>query len=229
MSRWVDDLSNKFLEEYEPNAPFCLHYFLDIISKKETVTTVDGQQRPLSLTPFLLRKNAEKVNVDELLLGALRTASISSAHRQWMRSTKEALRTNRPVSAEPCSAPSKPRNLLHAALPYFIDWLLENVHFESPDDLRPTADFVAPRGRETHSRQHPLARPHPRTQRRGQRWIPTRHGSAGRHQDPRAGREARDFDRIGTEFHRWLRDAAAAVGLKQSEDFPIHRPRLRLL
>jgi len=28
-----------------------------------------------------------------------------------------------------------------------------------------------------------------------------------------------DFDRIGTEFHRWLRDASAMVGLTGSDDF----------
>jgi hypothetical protein len=28
-----------------------------------------------------------------------------------------------------------------------------------------------------------------------------------------------DFDRIGTEFHRWLRDTAASIGLNNSEDF----------
>ena len=36
---------------------------------------------------------------------------------------------------------------------------------------------------------------------------------------PGARPRRRDFDRIGTEFHRWLREAAAVTGLKQSEDF----------
>ncbi len=35
----------------------------------------------------------------------------------------------------------------------------------------------------------------------------------------RKGAKPEDFDRIGTEFRRWLRDAAAAIGLKESDDF----------
>jgi hypothetical protein len=64
-------------------------------------------------------------------------------------------------------------------------------------------------------REHPLARPHPRAQRgRGQgggsRLLQGVAPQPARHQDPRAQeeRQAEDFDRIGTEFHRWLRDAA---------------------
>jgi hypothetical protein len=33
------------------------------------------------------------------------------------------------------------------------------------------------------------------------------------------GAKAKDFDRIGTEFHRWLRDAADSIGLHKSDDF----------
>ena len=33
------------------------------------------------------------------------------------------------------------------------------------------------------------------------------------------GAQPEDFDRIGTEFHRWLRNASQAIGLQQSDDF----------
>ena len=77
----VDDLSDKFLEEYQPAHPRSKvadypHYFLGsiIISKKESVGyIVDGQQRLTSLTLLLIllrnlqKDRAEKVNVDELI------------------------------------------------------------------------------------------------------------------------------------------------------------------
>ena len=77
----VDDLSDKFLEEYQPGHPRAKvaeypHYFLGsiIISKKENVGyIVDGQQRLTSLTLLLillrnLQKGREKqVKVDELI------------------------------------------------------------------------------------------------------------------------------------------------------------------
>jgi uncharacterized protein with ParB-like and HNH nuclease domain len=77
----VDDLSDKFLEEYDPTHPRQKvadypHYFLGsiIISKKESTSyIVDGQQRLTSLTLLLtllrnLQKDrAKQVNVDELI------------------------------------------------------------------------------------------------------------------------------------------------------------------
>ena len=77
----VDDLSNKFLEEYDSthsrsNVADYPHYFLGsvIISKKESVGyIVDGQQRLTSLTLLLIllrnlqNAHADKVNVDELI------------------------------------------------------------------------------------------------------------------------------------------------------------------
>lgn len=77
----VDDLSNKFLEEYQPTHARSKvsdypHYFLGsiIISKKESVGyIVDGQQRLTSLTLLLVllrnlqKDHSEKVNVDELI------------------------------------------------------------------------------------------------------------------------------------------------------------------
>ena len=77
----VDDLSDKFLEEYQPAHPRSKvadypHYFLGsiIISKKDSVGyIVDGQQRLTSLTLLLVllrnlqKDHAKQVNVDELI------------------------------------------------------------------------------------------------------------------------------------------------------------------
>ena len=48
-------------------------------------------------------------------------------------------------------------------------------------------------------------------------WLRSQHATKIR--ERKKGAKPEDFDRIGTEFHRWLRDAAAATGLKQSDDF----------
>ena len=48
-------------------------------------------------------------------------------------------------------------------------------------------------------------------------WLRSQYATKIR--ERKKGAKPEDFDRIGTEFHRWLRDAADTVGLKQSEDF----------
>ena len=45
-----------------------------------------------------------------------------------------------------------------------------------------------------------------------------------------AGAAPQDFDLIGTEFHRWVRDHEERLGLSQQRRLrPLHRARLRLL
>lgn len=48
-------------------------------------------------------------------------------------------------------------------------------------------------------------------------WLRSQHATKIR--ERKKGAKPEDFDRIGTEFHRWLRDTADAVGLTQSECF----------
>ena len=73
----LDDLSAKFLEEYQPEHPRSKvanypHYFLGsiIISKKDTVGyIVDGQQRLTSLTLLLiLLRNLQKEQAKQVVL-----------------------------------------------------------------------------------------------------------------------------------------------------------------
>src|SRR5262245_53726286 len=78
----VNDLSAKFLEEYQPDherreVADYPHYFLGsiIISKKDNINyIVDGQQRLTSLTLLLLylrnlqQDRPDQVNVDELIV-----------------------------------------------------------------------------------------------------------------------------------------------------------------
>jgi len=48
-------------------------------------------------------------------------------------------------------------------------------------------------------------------------WLRARYANSVR--ERRTGAENKDFERIGSEFHRWLGDRAAELGLKKGEDF----------
>ena len=48
-------------------------------------------------------------------------------------------------------------------------------------------------------------------------WLRSQYSTKIR--ERKKGAKPEDFDRIGTEFHRWLRDAADTIGLLQSDDF----------
>jgi hypothetical protein len=48
-------------------------------------------------------------------------------------------------------------------------------------------------------------------------WLRSQYATKIR--ERKKGAKPEDFDRIGTEFHRWLRDAADSIGLRQSDDF----------
>ena len=142
-----------------------------------------------------------------------------------------------------------PQDLRDHALPYFTDWLLENVHlveitaysdddaysiFETMNDrglsLSPTDMLkgyllanIAPAKRESSERHWRL-----RIQQLDEAgkevepdffktWLRSQYATKIR--ERRKGARSEDFDRIGTEFHRWLRDASQTIGLSTSEDF----------
>ena len=48
-------------------------------------------------------------------------------------------------------------------------------------------------------------------------WLRARYANSVR--ERRTGSENKDFERIGTEFHRWLGDHAEVLGLKSGEDY----------
>ena len=272
----VDDLSNKFLEEYDPTHPRRKvadypHYFLGsiIISKKDSVCyIVDGQQRLTSLTLLLTllrnlqNEHAVKVNVDELIFSELYGQKSFNLHVDERTPVMEALYegktfdvTDRPESVRNLVQRYQdletwfPEELREAALPYFIDWLLNNVHLVeitaySDDDAYTIFETMNDRGLSlspTEMLKGYLLSNIDETKRTtaDTRWRDRvrRLNDTGKEVEPdcfkawfrsqyatkirerRRGAKPEDFDRIGTEFHRWLRDSATAVGLIQSEDF----------
>ena len=272
----VDDLSNKFLEEYQPAHPRNKvadypHYFLGsiIISKKESIGyIVDGQQRLTSLTLLLvLLRNLQKdqtkqVNVDELIFSEKFDQKSFNLDVDERTPAMEALYdgqsfdvTDRPESVQNLVARYRdletcfPEDLRTAALPYFIDWLLENVHlveitaysdddaytiFETMNDrglsLSPTDMLKGYLLANIDEGKRTVANNRWRDRIRElndagkevesdcfKAWLRSQHATKIR--EHKKGAKPEDFDRIGTEFHRWLRDVADTVGLKRSDDF----------
>ena len=272
----VDDLSDKFLEEYQPNharnkVADYPHYFLGsiIISKKESVGyIVDGQQRLTSLTLLLVllrnlqKEHAEKVNVDELIFSERYGQKSFNLHVDERTPAMDALYEGQPfdVTDRPESVQNLvqryrdleahfPEELRNTALPYFIDWLLENVHlveitaysdddaytiFETMNDrglsLSPTdmlkgyllANIDEAKRTAANTRWRDRIRELNDAGKEVEAdcfkaWLRSQYATKIR--ERKKGAKPEDFDRIGTEFHRWLRDAAPFVGLKQSDDF----------
>ena len=272
----VDDLSNKFLEEHDPVHPRSKvadypHYFLGsiIISKKENVNyIVDGQQRLTSLTLLLiflrnLQKNHRaKVNVDELIFLELYGQKSFNLHVDERASAMHALYDGE--SFEVTDSPESVQNLVRRyedletcfpeelrenSLPYFIDWLLENVHLVeitaySDDDAYTIFETMNDRGLslsptdmlkgyllakiDEAKRTDANARWRDRVRKLNEAgkeveadcfkaWFRSQYAVKIRERKKGAGPE--DFDRIGTEFHRWLRDATDTVCLRKSGDF----------
>ncbi|MHB1765553.1 MAG: DUF262 domain-containing protein [Gammaproteobacteria bacterium] len=272
----VDDLSNKFLEEYQPSHPRAKiadypHYFLGsiIISKKDSASyIVDGQQRLTSLTLLLvLLRNLQKdqlkqVNVDELIFSEKFDQKSFNLHVDERTPAMEALYdgqpfdlTDRPESVQNLVQRYRnletyfPEELLGHALPYFIDWLLENVHlveitaysdddaytiFETMNDrglsLSPTdmlkgyllANITENKRIDANNCWRERIRELNDAGKEVEpdcfkAWLRSQYATKIR--ERKKGAKAEDFDRIGIEFHRWVRDVSQSIGLKQSDDF----------
>ena len=273
----IDDLTGKFLQEYEQGHPRervaeYPHYFLGsiILSKKNGVKyVVDGQQRLTSLTLLLVHLRAlqrgrpAQVNVDDLIVSERFGKKSFNIEVDERVAVMEALfdgsafdLTGRPESVQNLYQryldvqAALPEEVTGEALPYFIDWLLENVHlveitaysdedaytiFETLNDrglsLSPTemlkgyllANIVDERQR---------SRANERWRRRlseldgiaketesdfFKAWLRSQYATKIR--ERKRGAHPEEFDRIGTEYHRWLREAAPAIGLHRSDDF----------
>jgi len=272
----VDDLSDRFLEEFQPTHPRNKvadypHYFLGsiIISKKDTIgNIVDGQQRLTSLTLLLVllrnlqKGQAKQVNVDELIFSERFDKKSFNLHVDERIAAMEALYEGLSFDVTDCHESVQnlvqryrdletcfPDELHGVALPYFIDWLLENVHlveitaysdddaytiFETMNDrglsLSPTemlkgyllANIDENRRTAANTRWRDRIRELNNAGKEVEpdcfkAWLRSQHATKIR--ERKKGAKPEDFDRIGTEFHRWLRAAAATVGLHQSDDF----------
>lgn len=273
----IDDLSGKFLEEYsskherEEVAKYP-NYFLGsiIITKKNAANyIVDGQQRLTSLTLLLIllrhfQKNLNnQVNVDELIFSekfGKRTFNIQVDERE---SVMEALFEEKAfeLNGQPESVKNMllryqdmeeyfPEELTNEALPYFIDWLLENVVLveitaQSDDDAYTIFETMNDRGLSLSPTEMLKGYLLSNIEDSGKRdkanniwrnqivmlnefgkdvesdffktWLRSQY--ARKIRERKKGAKPEDFDRMGTEFHRWLRDESKNIGLERSDDF----------
>jgi len=273
----LDDLSAKFGESYEEGHDRSAvekygHYFLGsiIISDKDgRKYIIDGQQRLTSLTLLLiflhrqLEGSEQKGQLVELIFSqkfGKRSFNLDVPERA---ACMEALYQGQPFEENGLSESVAnilgryrdieehfPKDLAGPALPYFADWLIENVHlveitafsdedaytiFETMNDrglsLTPT-DML--KGYLLANITDPLVRNGASTawisRVRGLRelgkeedadgiksWLRSQHAESIR--ERKRGASPRDFDLIGTEFHRWVRAHEEPLGLKGTHDF----------
>lgn len=273
----IDDLADKFLESYESGHERSAvesygHYFLGsiIISDKEGHKfIIDGQQRLTTLTLLLIRIQhllsdvEQKGQLAELIFSqkfGKRSFNLDVPERT---ACMDALYSGQPFddNGQPESVVNIlfryqdieerfPEELSAEALPYFADWLIENVHlveitaysdedaytiFETMNDrglsLTPTdmlkgyllANITDPDRRSKASqvwksqivKLQDLGKDEDADGIKS--WLRSQHAQSIR--ERRRGAVPQDFDLIGTEFHRWVRDREEALGLKVSGDF----------
>lgn len=139
---------------------------------------------------------------------------------------------------------------IEEALPFFIDWLIENVHLVeitaySDDDAYSIFETMNDRGLSlsptdmlkgyllaniTDSDKRTVANNLWKNRilelnECGKEieadcfkaWLRSQYAIKIR--ERKKGAKAEDFDRIGTEYHRWLRDVSEQIGLQKSDDF----------
>jgi len=277
VSELIDDLANKFLESYEPGhdrgaiADYG-HYFLGsiIVSDKDGQKfVIDGQQRLTTLTLLLihLRHRIEdedqKGQVAELIFSLTRGKRSFNLDVPERTPCMEALYAGHAYAgADPPESVANmlarysdigelfPEELGGRALPYFVDWLIENVHlieitaysdgdaytiFETMNDrglsLTPAemlkgyllaniadGDVRTRASKAWKSRVQALVKI-------GKdedadcikSWLRSQFAETIR--DRKGGATSGDFELIGAEFHRWVRDHEESLGLSSGDEF----------
>ena len=273
----IDDLAGKFLESHQDGnersavADYA-HYFLGsvIVSDKDGQKfIIDGQQRLTTITLLLiflqhrLADPEQKGQISDLIFSqkyGKRSFNLDIPERA---SCMEALYTGQEFSE--ADAPESVGNILAryadieeqfpdeiagGALPYFVDWLIENVHlieitaysdgdaytiFETMNDrglsLSP-ADMlkgyllanITDGDRRTRASHMWKARVQALTEIGKDEdadgiktWLRSQYAETIR--ERKRGAAPEDFDLIGTEFHRWVRDHEVSLDLRGSLEF----------
>jgi len=267
----IDDLLEQFLESYEPTHERQAvqkygHYFLGsvIFSVRDGDTfIVDGQQRLTTLTLLLLHlhlrqgNREDRVNLEELIFSerfGVRSFNIAVPEREnVMRALfkgevpdpNDASESVQTMIERYQDLPELlPQELDEKALPYFCDWLIDNVHLveiraTTDEDAYTIFETMNDRGLSltpldmlkgyllaniTDSHQRSEAAKIWRTRMDALRklgkdedadavkaWLRAKYAQNVR--ERHKGSENKDFERIGTEFHRWIKDHEKDLGL----------------
>ena len=273
----VDDLASKFLEYHEEgnersDVTDYGHYFLGsiIVSDKDRRKfIIDGQQRLTTLTLLLiflqhrLNDAEQKGQIADLIFSqkfGKRSFNLDVPERtlcmEALYAGGEFSGANVPESVGNILARYSdleeqfPEELAGAVLPYFVDWLIENVHlieitaysdgdaytiFETMNDrglsLTPAdmlKGYLLANITDTELRTRASGVWKERVQALTEigkdedadgikSWLRSQYAKSIR--ERKRGATPRDFDLIGTEFHRWVRDHKASLGLATSMEF----------
>jgi hypothetical protein len=273
----LQDLSSAFLADHLPTHPReeveeYGHYFLGsviICAKNAQKFIIDGQQRLTTLSLLLIylhnlqRERPDAVKVGELIFSEKYSKKSFNLDIDERTACMEALFNQQPFDAtdKPESvrnicgryddiAKNFPEELQGPSLPYFVDWLIENVHLVeimaySDEDAYTIFETMNDRGLSltpadmlkgyllahiTDDDKRAAASKTWKT-RLGQlaelgkeedadaikTWLRSQHAQTIRERKKSAS--PGDFDRLGPEFHRWVRDNDSTLGLKHSDDF----------
>ena len=274
VSELIDDLAGKFSEFYQDGHERTAvaeygHYFLGsiIISDKDGQKfVIDGQQRLTTLTLLLiflqhhLEDSNQKSQLAELIFSqkygkhsfnldvperehCMDALYVGDEYVENGSSESIANILGRYGDIGDCF----PDELLLEPLPYFVDWLIENVQlveitaysdedaytiFETMNDrglsLTPTdmlkgyllaniheSDERTRASQVWKSRINALLDIGKDEEADGiKSWLRSQHAVTIR--ERKQGAKPQDFDRIGTEFHRWVREHEEALGLENS-------------
>jgi uncharacterized protein with ParB-like and HNH nuclease domain len=267
----IEDLSASFLEghspEYERSAVQNYgHYFLGsiILSRRGNDTyIVDGQQRLTTLSLLLIYLHnrqgarADRVKLDDLVFSekyGKKSFNIDVAERTLCM---ESLFAGEPFDMD--GQPESVMNIAHRfedinelfpeeinepALPFFADWLIENVHLveisaSADEDAYAIFETMNDRGlsltpldmlkgyvlANITDEERRIAASDEWKRRVGdllelgkdedadavKAWLRSQYANTIR--ERRRAAEPGDFDRLGTEFHRWVKENDSAIGL----------------
>jgi hypothetical protein len=277
LAELLDDLSGKFLDSYESGdersavAEYA-HYFLGsiIVSERDGQKfIIDGQQRLTTLTLILIFLHHRLDDAEQQGQIADLIFSQKYGKRSFNLDIPERSRCMDALYKGEDFVPSDPtesvanilarygeiedlfhEDVLGAALPFFVDWLVENVHlveitaysdedaytiFETMNDrglsLTPAdmlKGYLLANVTDAEKRTHASRTWKDRVQALIElgkdedadgikSWLRSQHAESIR--ERKRGAVPQDFDLIGTEFHRWVRDHENALGLSGSTEF----------
>ncbi|HEY3566879.1 MAG TPA: DUF262 domain-containing protein [Thermoanaerobaculia bacterium] len=271
----LEDLADKFLESHEEGAERSAvaeygHYFLGsiIISDKDGQKfIIDGQQRLTTLTLLLIflhheLRDEQKGQIADLIFSQKygkrsfnldvpeRTPCMEALYKGEELTDSEVPESITNILGRYSDIEELFPEELRGAVPYFADWLVENVHlveitaysdgdaytiFETMNDrglsLTPVdmlkgyllanitdADLRTRASRVWKDRVSALAALGKDEDADGiKAWLRSQHAESIRERKRDA--KPQDFDLIGTEFHRWIRDHEDRLGLTSSTEF----------
>jgi len=279
----IDDLTVRFLEDYSVTDQRDAvqkygHYFLGsiILSERDNETfIVDGQQRLTTLTLLLILLHERQgtredgVKLADLIFAEKYGKKSFNIHVPDRTPFMEALFKGETFDASQCSESVQniaaryadldeilPDEIDDRAVPFFADWLIENVHLvkitaQSDEDAYTIFETMNDRGLSLtpldmlkgyllNAITDPAKRHDAATVWRKRleslrelgkdedsdavkTWLRASYAQSVR--ERHRGAENRDFERIGTEFHRWLRDKSEVVGLSTPDTYHrfVHR------